>query len=413
MDNKQETQETVVDTEILSTQNHATKYGAQLAVVERDFAMLFDNSDMKKHLATLKRKYSGLKIESLKDVETYEEIKKAISVVRPLRTATDKKRKEINKEAKAFIDTVNDMGKKIQDEIAKIEDNLWVEREKFEAFQKEATEKAEREAKEKLDNRVKELIANGIVFTGVWYGIGQIQVGIQMIQEMSDDDYNDLLSKVKIQNEANIAEIKRKDEEAKEFQRIQDQLRLDNEAKQKELQAQEDALNAKLKAISDAEAELARKAQAQKEREELEAKQAQEKAERELLAEKAKPFEALGFSFNYSTQKWIKKIGDNYEWDFTKEDVLSKGFDFEELISQIELAEKYENDRIAQEEADRQAKIKANAEEAEKRRLELLSETQVFCEWIAKLKAIEPPTLKDEKLLFRVNHIIQSINIEP
>lgn len=413
MDNKQETQETVVDTEILSTQNHATKYGAQLAVVERDFAMLFDNSDMKKHLATLKRKYSGLKIESLKDVETYEEIKKAISVVRPLRTATDKKRKEINKEAKAFIDTVNDMGKKIQDEIAKIEDNLWVEREKFEAFQKEATEKAEREAKEKLDNRVKELIANGIVFTGVWYGIGQIQVGIQMIQEMSDDDYNDLLSKVKIQNEANIAEIKRRDEEAKEFQRIQDQLRLDNEAKQKELQAQEDALNAKLKAISDAEAELARKAQAQKEREELEAKQAQEKEERELLAEKSKRYEGLGFHFNYQNNVWGIKVGDYYAV-LTKSDILNEeDGQFEGIKEMVDNATKRETERLAQEEADRQAKIKANAEEAEKRRLELLSETQVFCEWIAKLKAIEPPTLKDEKLLFRVNHIIQSINIEP
>ena len=411
MNNQQETkQETVVDTEILSTQNHATKYGAQLAVVERDFAMLFDNSDMKKHLATLKRKYSGLKIESLKDVETYEEIKKAISVVRPLRTATDKKRKEINKEAKAFIDTVNDMGKKIQDEIAKIEDNLWIEREKFEALQKEEQEKLERESKEKLDNRVKELISNGIVFTGVWYGIGQIQVGIQMIQEMSDDDYNDLLSKVKIQNEANIAEIKRKDEEAKEFQKLQDQLRLDNEAKQKALQAQEDAINAKLKAIADQEAELARKAQEQKEREELEAKQAKEKAERELLAEKAKPFEALGFSFNYSTQQWIKKIGDNYQWDFTKEDILSKGFDFEELNSQIELATKSENDRLAQEEADRQAKQKADAEELERKRIELQNDTEKFAEYLTALQAVPRPILSDPTLVSKLIAITNLLN---
>lgn len=411
MNNQQETkQETVVDTEILSTQNHATKYGAQLAVVERDFAMLFDNSDMKKHLATLKRKYSSLKIESLKDVETYEEIKKAISVVRPLRTATDKKRKEINKEAKAFIDTVNDMGKKIQDEIAKIEDNLWIEREKFEALQKEEQEKLERESKEKLDNRVKELISNGIVFTGVWYGIGQIQVGIQMIQEMSDDDYNDLLSKVKIQNEANIAEIKRKDEEAKEFQRIQDQLRLDNEAKQKALQAQEDAINAKLKAIADQEAELARKAQEQKEREELEAKQAKEKEERELLAEKSKRYEGLGFHFNYQNNVWGIKVGDYYAV-LTKSDILNEeDGQFEGIKEMVDNATKREAERLAQEEADRQAKQKADTEELERKRIEFQNDTEKFAEYLLALQAVPRPILSEPTLVSKLIAITNLIN---
>lgn len=410
MNNQQETkQETVVDTEILSTQNHATKYGAQLAVVERDFAMLFDNSDMKKHLATLKRKYSGLKIESLKDVETYEEIKKAISVVRPLRTATDKKRKEINKEAKAFIDTVNDMGKKIQDEIAKIEDNLWIEREKFEALQKEEQEKLERESKEKLDTRVKELISNGIVFTGVWYAIGQIQVGIQMIQEMSDDDYNDLLSKVKIQNEANIAEIKRKDEEAKEFQRIQDQLRLDNEAKQKALQAQEDAINAKLKAIADQEAELARKAQEQKEREELEAKQAKDKAERERLAELAKPFQDLGFIYNFNSSQWSLQVGQK-AWTITPYTLLANEYDFEEIKSQIESETRKESDRLAQEEADRQAKQKADTEELERKRIELQNDTEKFAEYLSALQAVPRPILSDQTLVSKLIAITNLIN---
>ncbi len=402
-------QQEVQDTEILETVNHATKYGAQLAIVEKDFAQLFENSDMKKHLAALKRKYGGLKIESLEDTETYEEIKKAISVVRPLRTSTDKKRKEINKEAKAFIDTVNSMGAKIQEEIAKIEDNLWAQREKFENLQKAEAERIEKEAKERTDNRVKELIANGIVFTGVWYGINQIQVGIQMIQQMSDEDYNDLLSKVKVQNDLNIAEKIRIENEAKLEAEKQEAQRKENEAKAKALQEQEDAINAKLKAIADAEKALADKEKAQKELEEKQARDAKEKADRELLAERAKPFQDLGFMYNFNSSQWSLQIGQK-AWTMTKHTLLSNEYDFEEIKSQIELATKAENERIANEEIERQNKIKADAEEIERKRKSLLDDTQKYNEYISKLNSIEPPLLKDKELSAKIKTILNLIN---
>ena len=85
----------------------------------------------------------------------------------------------------------------------------------------EAEMQAQIKAKEKLDLRVKMLLESGIAFTGQWYAIGDIAVGIQMIQEMDDSSYEDLLSKVKTQNEANIAEQKRKDEEAEKERQAQ------------------------------------------------------------------------------------------------------------------------------------------------------------------------------------------------
>ena len=409
-DNNQQTPE-VVDTEILSTKNYLTKYGSQLAVVEKDFATLFEGSDMKKHLSSLKRKYSALKVKDVNDTETYEQIKKAISVVRPLRTAMDKKRKEVNKEAKSFIDSVNDMGAKIQAEIAKIEDPLWAEREKFEALQKEEAERAEKEAKERLDARVLELKENGLQFDGSGaYVINDINVSIQFISELPTEEYPKFLSKVREQNEANISEIKRKDEEAKEFQRIQDQLRLDNEAKQKALQAQEDAINAKLKAIADQEAELARKAQEQKEREELEAKQAKEKEERELLAEKSKRYEGLGFHFNYQNNVWGIKVGDYYAV-LTKSDILNEeDGQFEGIKEMVDNATKREAERLAQEEADRQAKQKADAEELERKRIELQNDTEKFAEYLTALQAVPRPILSDTTLVSKLNAITNLIN---
>lgn len=231
-------QENIVDTEIISTENHSTKYGSQLTVVEKDFATLFEGSDMKKHLSSLKRKYSALKVKDVNDTETYEEIKKAISVVRPLRTAMDKKRKEVNKEAKSFIDSVNDMGAKIQAEIAKIEDPLWVEREKFEALQKEEAERIEKEAKERLDARVSELKENGLQFDGSGaYVINDINVSIQFISELPTEEYQKFLSKVREQNEKNIAEQKRKEEEAEAERKKQEAIAEQNKKDKEELEA--------------------------------------------------------------------------------------------------------------------------------------------------------------------------------
>ena len=403
-------QQKVVDAEIISTENHSSKYGSQLTVVEKDFATLFEGSDMKKHLSSLKRKYSGLKVKDVNDTETYEEIKKAISVVRPLRTAMDKKRKEVNKEAKSFIDSVNDMGAKIQAEIAKIEDPLWSEREKFENLQKEEAERAEKVAKEKLDNRVSELISNGIVFTGMWYGIGQIQVGIQMIQEMSDDDYNDLLSKVKVQNDLNISEQKRKDEEAQAEKEKQETLRKENEAKQKALQEQEDALNAKLKAIADQEKAIADKLKAQKELEEKQALEAKQKAEDELVAMNAKQYEGLGFKYSFQHKLWTIQIG-TYHSTITREMVLAnEESTYHRISTEVSTATQKENERLAQEELARQAKIKSDAEEIEKKRRELLDDTEKFNEYISALSAIEPPLLNNKELRDKVKEIIKAIN---
>lgn len=411
--NQQETQ----DTEILETVNHNSKYGAQLVVVQRDFAQLFENSDMKKHLASLKRKYSGLKIESLNDVEIYEEIKKAISVVRPLRTATDKKRKEINKEAKEFIESVNDMGAKIQAEIAKVEDHLWAEREKFEKLQKEEAERAEKEAKEKLDSRVNELKENGLQFDGIGsYAINDINVGIQFIQELPDSEYQTFLSKVQKQNELNIAEQKRKEEEAKAETEKQEAIRKENERLAAELKEKEDALNAKLKEIADAEKALADKEKAQKELEEKQEKERKEEERRQkeyeqevAIGQKMSRYEDLGMKYSYVNKRleWSNGSRSIYiDKDIFLNEPENLFTDTEEGIK-LGIKEKEEHD--AKVEAERIAKQKADAEEAERKRKELLSEQQLFAEWLSELQRITPPTLNDEVLKVKIINILNLI----
>lgn len=386
---------------------------SQLQKVEQDFNLLFEGTDMKKHLTSLKKKYAPLKIQSLEDKDIYEDIKKAISVVRPLRTNLEKKVKEANADAKIYIAKVKELGDKFQGEIAKVEDPLWAEREKFEALEKEESVRLAQEKEDRKNLRLAEISQNGCQFNGSWWGINDIQVGVQMIEEMDDTQYDDFIEKVKVQNEINVKEAQRKQQEQALLAQQQEDLRIENERKQKELddqraifekqqadfKAQQDLLAkqqqdlriANEKAQKDAEA---RELAIQKEKEEK-AKQEKLEAERKLLAERALPYEKLGFKHNYTKGTWEISIGQLYSLEITKVELIS------DLLS-YDIVSKNVSEYRAKEEA-RLAEVEKQKEEE---RIKLMNEKDAYNDYITRLLNVQAPNLENEQLKNSINSIV-------
>jgi hypothetical protein len=409
----------VQDAVILEQHDYATKGEAQLVQVEKSFATLFENSDMKKHLAELKKKYGKLKVTSLDDKDTYEEVKKAISVVRPLRTGLEKKSKELKEDAQIYIKLVNSQEKFIQAEVAKIEEPLWVEREKYEAMQKAEAERIEREAQERYDNRMTELKSNGLKFDGEMYSVREISIDAMYVKGIDDEKYNSLLEKVKVANALNIKEEEERQAEA-ERQRIADELekkkvedaRLENERIQAQLKAQQDALQKQMDDFNRMKKEEEDKIQAEKDRIERERKQKEadeakaqlEKeqeaqrlaeqqridAENKIIAEKAIHFNGL-LAYNFNTQGWSRQVEDESFILFRK-DVLADDFNAKEYAEKVQKALTNQELRIEQE------------------RQSMLNDTQKVTEYISKLKEVQVPLLENSELNTRLKQLVQTIS---
>jgi hypothetical protein len=408
----------VQDAVILEQHDYATKGEAQLVQVEKSFATLFENSDMKKHLAELKKKYGKLKVTSLDDKDTYEEVKKAISVVRPLRTGLEKKSKELKEDAQIYIKLVNSQEKFIQAEVAKIEEPLWVEREKYEAMQKAEAERIEREAQERYDNRMTELKSNGLKFDGEMYSIREISIDAMFVKGIDDEKYNSLLEKVKVANALNVKEEEERQAEA-ERQRIADELekkkiedaRLENERIQVQLKAQQDALQKQMDDFNRMKKEEEEKIQAEKDKIERERKQKEadeakaqlEKeqeaqrlaeqqridAENKTIAEKAVHFNGL-LAYNFNTQGWSRQVGEESFILFRK-DVLADDFNAKEYAEKVQVAITKQELRIEQE------------------RQSLLDDETKIKEYISKLKEVAVPLLENSELNTRLKQLVQTI----
>ena len=77
-----------------------------------------------KKIADLKEMYKDLQIENVDDKEGYKKVSEAISVLRPLRTGVEKKRKELVEFSNKYNKAVNAEAKRITELIEEIEKPL-------------------------------------------------------------------------------------------------------------------------------------------------------------------------------------------------------------------------------------------------------------------------------------------------
>lgn len=248
------------------------------ATANKDVAVIDQQKDLA-HLSELeveitgyKEKFKDLKIDGPEDKDGYEEVRKAIGVLRPKRTGLEAERKSVVKPYNDFVKHINQQYEVITTLIQEGpggELELKQKKEAVDDILKQQEEEEKRQAELKINNRINELIAAGMVFDGSWYVIGDTEMGIQFttvgiadIRTMSDLQHQNTLEMVadkskKIEAEkkriADIAAKEKADKEERErlereeFDKQKANMeRLQNEMKEKEaeLKRQQDKLDA-------------------------------------------------------------------------------------------------------------------------------------------------------------------------
>ncbi len=262
-------------------------------------------------IGELKEKYKDLKIIP-GDKESYEANRVALGVVRPLRTAVDPKRKEMNAKAQAYIKKVNDEGKEIIRLLKEVEDPLKADKDK-EDDRLQAIEDEKIRAKQvQVDavEAIRELARNisPLMVSSEIKNIMAKALGLEITEELygeyledanraGDRVYRELEVILETRLEVEKADAERKVEDerlakerkeieakAKEMQDRQDAIDAENKRKleeQRKAQAEAQAkIDAQQKELADREAKI-KAEEERKEREEFEARlkeEAQEEA---------------------------------------------------------------------------------------------------------------------------------------
>lgn len=193
-------------------------------------------------IAELRKQYTGLKISGLEDKKGYELVRMARADVRGKRTGVEKMRKhvksdyiiigkEIDKEADRLTVMLEEIEGPLAAELKRIDD----EKEAIENQKKEAEAAA-------LKARVDTLVAAGIQFNGMYYAIGEtVSIDVVTLKALTDADFENLLTRVKKENEAILqakADKERLEQEERDRLRIQqeeqeaERVRLANEQEQ-------------------------------------------------------------------------------------------------------------------------------------------------------------------------------------
>lgn len=346
-------------------------------------------------IAELKEAYKDLKIEGIKDTENYKLVQEAISTVRPLRTAVEKKRKELNEVPIAYKKAVDDEAKRLTALLEEIENPLKEQKDFIDA-EKERIKKEELERKEIIINtRIHSITDAGATFNGTHYkindGENELSISVVDIRNLEDEAFS-IIQKTFI--DAGEA-IKKRIAEEQEAQRLESE----RIAKEKE------QFEADKKALDEQRIALEKEAH----RMEL---QKQEVA-KQLYTTRAKQLQALGFNYSIANRFFEYKNNsgayvvtedklsalDSEQWNLLFQEATTERIRLNDL--QVEMdkqqeAQRLENERIAKEQAE--AEAQRLADEAEALRQERLPDVERVHEYIGQFSKILEvyPDIKSE-----------------
>lgn len=184
-------------------------------------------------IAELKEKYSGITFTSLEDKQNVKLIESAYQEVKKYRTGIENKRKELKKEYLETGRAIDGEAKRLTELLLEIEDPL---AEQY-ALIKEAKEaekiRKEQEKKAVLLKRVETLEEAGLEFDGNFYSLGNISLDIATIEQLPQEAYENLLTRV---GEEKTRLEKEEQERIKAEQEKAEQERLEAERREKERQ---------------------------------------------------------------------------------------------------------------------------------------------------------------------------------
>lgn len=247
-----------------------TAANKDVAVIDqqKDLAHL---SELEVEITGYKEKFKDLKIEGPEDKDGYEEVRKAIGVLRPKRTGLEAERKSVVKPYNDFVKHINsqyDVITTLIQEGPGGELELKQKKEAVDDIIKQQEEEEERQKEQKINNRINELISKGMAFSGEYYsiaapelGIAETSIGVVDIRTMSDDLFEnfrqlvidkagkieaykaekELLEK-KAQEEKEAADKKEREEFAAQKKQMEEQ-QAEMQKQQEEMKAQQDKLD--------------------------------------------------------------------------------------------------------------------------------------------------------------------------
>lgn len=411
---------------------------AMAKIAEQEFEKYFSECGGEEYLKELQKKARAALKLPIDDVSTAKTVNDARMKFVKVRTALDEIRKGVKRDIIDAGKAVEDVHDLFLNKFKPTEDKLAEYKSKIDAAKKEK-EEAESRAKEELKRtRIAKVEEAGAKFTGQWWAINDISIGAQMLEEMPDDLFGDLLGKIKVQYDLNeaarIAKEKAEQEERealeaeKERQRkMQEELELEREKMRKEREEIEAEKERILKEKEEAEAAKAKQ--------EREAEEARIKAE---LEAKITPYLKIGYERRGEVVVYAKghfmtsfsindlppideafKSATSLDAEFEKwtQDQI-KGARFNERVRQImEIGfEKNDNaytnraievtylDSVILDESDdnwfnfvQDCRMKLIAIQ-EKERQSALDDKQKVYEWLVSLVAIESPEVKDKEM---------------
>lgn len=343
----------------------------------------FNLADSK--IAELKEKCESLTIPALPadgDAEGWKAWRAALkaakagrTVVTKTRTAINNKREELKSDYLKIGRGIDDEAKRLKALVEPIEEMMDERIEAAENAEKERKEAAIRAEEAKTRQRVEALIEAGIRFTGSFYEIGEIAMGVDNIKSLPDEAFEALRARVvkakadEVAAEAERARIAEEERQAAiEREAAVKRKEAELEAERKKMEEERAAL-AKEKADHEAAVEKARK-----EREAENERIANEARER-IINERRAAVEGLGLAYSSAFQYYalITKSG---EVDIKIHEITEATTEtwpgiLETLTNQVSEIKKNEDKRIADEAAT--AKHEKTLVERLARRLLILS----------------------------------------
>ena len=356
------------------------------ATANKDVAVIDQQKDLA-HLSELeveitgyKEKFKDLKIDGPEDKEGYEEVRKAIGVLRPKRTGLEAERKSVVKPYNDFVKHINQKYDVITTLIQEGPGGELELKQKKEAIDKIVEkQKAEEDrlAEEKINNRINELLKY-MNFDGSYYsikdesiGISETSIGVVEIRTMSDDLFAQFLQMV----------IEKANKIAAEKKRLEDIAAKEKAEKEEKERQEREEFDRKKKLLDEQEAKMKEQQQQMKEQQDKLDQQKREAEQREQQAQQEKinniirnrsailvgmglEYNSQGDSFDYSGEVLVAdapSIADHNdtEWlgliETLKSTIAKKKLDAEEFLKE---QQKKEQEKLDQQEKERQAGLK-------------------------------------------------------
>lgn len=202
--------ETMPTQKILSIEETVTMLVEQAKLSAKQVMI---NNGGSQQLKDWTKELKKIEIKSHEDKEAYLKVKAINLKVAKYRIAFDKERKAKKELPIRVGKGIEEVIAEYQSYVKPVEDLSDEKMALYESLKKAEEEREANEKELRTQTRKVELESNGLTFNGTWWVINEITVGIQMITDMTVEEYEKLLASVKKQNELNIEAKRIKDEE--------------------------------------------------------------------------------------------------------------------------------------------------------------------------------------------------------